>query len=102
MSFVKSEFFPPSTRPELIAEMTLPRGASIKATAEQAQRMSDYLKDDPDIVNYSYYVGEGSPRFVLTLEPVLPMVQIQLILVFVAIFNIKLTLGKEITIIYLY
>jgi len=73
MSFVKSEFFPPSTRPELIAEMTLPRGASIKATAEQAQRMSDYLKDDPDIVNYSYYVGEGSPRFVLTLEPVLPM-----------------------------
>ena len=73
MSFVKSEFFPPSTRPELIAEMTLPRGASIKATAEQAQRMSDYLKNDPDIVNYSYYVGEGSPRFVLTLEPVLPM-----------------------------
>ena len=73
MSFVKSEFFPPSTRPELIAEMTLPRGSSIKATGEQAKRMAEYLKDDPDIVNYSYYVGQGSPRFVLTFDPVLPM-----------------------------
>ena len=73
MNFVKSEFFPPSTRPELIAEMTLPRGSSIKATGEQAKRMAEYLKDDPDIVNYSYYVGQGSPRFVLTFDPVLPM-----------------------------
>ena len=73
MSFVKSEFFPPSTRPELIAEMTLPRGSSIEATAEQAKKMAEHLKDDPDIVNYSYYVGQGSPRFVLTFDPVLPM-----------------------------
>lgn len=73
MSFVTSEFFPPSIRPELIAEMTLPRGSSIAATAEQAKKMSDYLKDDQDIVNYSYYVGQGSPRFVLTFDPVLPM-----------------------------
>lgn len=73
MSFVTSEFFPPSTRPELIAEMTLPRGTSIRATAEQAKKMADFLKDDPDIINYSYYVGQGSPRFVLTFDPVLPM-----------------------------
>ena len=66
-------FFPPSLRPEIIVEMRLPEGASMKATAAEAARMAailDERKDDLD--SYSYYVGEGSPRFVLTIDPVLP------------------------------
>lgn len=72
LQFVKQEFFPPSLRPELIVEMTLPEGASMRATEEEAQRFAQYLDGDPDIRSYSYYVGQGSPRFVLTIEPVLP------------------------------
>ncbi|ODA42468.1 efflux RND transporter permease subunit [Desulfosporosinus sp. BG] len=72
LKFVKQEFFPPSTRPELIVEMTLPEGASIQATQEEANRFAQKIIDDPNIENYSYYVGEGAPRYVLTMDPVLP------------------------------
>ena len=72
MKFISQEFFPPSQRPELIVEMTLPEGSSIKATEEQAARLSKYLNEEQDkIDNFAYYTGEGSPRFVLTFDPVL-------------------------------
>lgn len=72
MGLVKQEFFPPSVRPELIVEMTLPEGASMQATDKTAKTFADHLANDPDIENYSYYVGKGAPRFVLTLDPRLP------------------------------
>ncbi|EGW37255.1 efflux RND transporter permease subunit [Desulfosporosinus sp. OT] len=72
LKFVKQEFFPPSTRPELIVEMTLPEGTSIQATQAEANRFAQKIKDDPNIENYSYYVGKGASRFVLNVDPVLP------------------------------
>ncbi|WP_040293071.1 efflux RND transporter permease subunit [Acetonema longum] len=72
LQFIRQEFFPPSVRPELIVEMTLPEGASLKATSEAAQKLSQELEGDASIDNYSYYVGQGAPRFVLTTEPKLP------------------------------
>lgn len=71
LGFVKNEFFPPSTRPELIVEMRLPEGASLKATEKAAHNFSELLKGDPGIVNYVSYVGKGSPRFVLVADVVL-------------------------------
>lgn len=72
LKLVRQEFFPPSIRPELIVEMTLPEGSSLSATEEAARQFAATLTDDADIDNYSYYVGKGAPRFVLTTEPVLP------------------------------
>lgn len=73
MKYIPQEFFPPSLRPEIIVEMTLPEGSSLAATEKEAAALARYLDTKPgQIKNYSYYVGEGAPRFVLTLEPVLP------------------------------
>jgi multidrug efflux pump len=72
LKFVKQEFFPPSVRPELLVELTLPEGASLQATEQEAQNFARSIGDDPNIDSYSYYVGEGVPRFVLTTEPKLP------------------------------
>jgi multidrug efflux pump len=72
LGMVKQEFFPASTRPELIIDMRLPEGASIQATELEAQRFAQHLKDDTNIVSYAYYVGEGGPRFILTADPTLP------------------------------
>ncbi|MCH4167199.1 MAG: efflux RND transporter permease subunit [Megasphaera sp.] len=73
MKFIPQEFFPPSLRPELIVEMTLPEGSSMQATQTQASTFAEYLNSQQDLLKeYSYYVGEGAPRFVLTLEPILP------------------------------
>ena len=69
---VQQQFFPTSTRSELFFEMRLPEGTAIgvtDATAKQAERL---LAGDPDIVTYTTYVGQGSPRFWLGLNPVLP------------------------------
>lgn len=73
LRFVDQEFFPPSTRPEIIVEMTLPEGASMKATEAEARRFASFLDgEESALENYSYYVGSGAPRFVLTTEPILP------------------------------
>lgn len=72
LQFVKQEFFPASARPELIITMRLPQGASIQATEQEAQKLANHLKGDATIVNYSYYVGQGAPRFVLVADPTLP------------------------------
>jgi len=63
---IKQTFFPPSLRPELLVELTLPQGASIAATEREAKALSDILDAHSDkIANYAAYVGRTSPRFVL-------------------------------------
>jgi len=69
---LRQEFFPPSLRKEIIVEMSLPEGSSIRATEQQATRFAKEFDQDPDLASYSYHVGEGAPRFVLTSEPTLP------------------------------
>ncbi len=72
MGKVQQEFFPASARPELIVDMRLPQGASIKATEERALAFAKRFEGDPTIANYSLYVGAGVPRFVLTSDPADP------------------------------
>lgn len=69
-SSIRQEFFPPSLRPEIIIDLNLPEGSSRKASAETAAQFAQYLDENmEEIENYTYYVGEGAPRFVLTIEP---------------------------------
>jgi multidrug efflux pump subunit AcrB len=70
---VQQQFFPTSTRGELFFEMRLPEGTAIgvtEAAAKQGERLIG--KDDPDVLSFTTYVGQGSPRFWLGLNPVLP------------------------------
>ncbi|MFY9991060.1 MAG: efflux RND transporter permease subunit, partial [Rhodoplanes sp.] len=69
---VQQQFFPTSTRSELFFEMRLPEGSAIGATDAAAKKGEKLLAGDPDIVTYTTYVGQGSPRFWLGLNPVLP------------------------------
>lgn len=69
---IKQEFFPSSTRSEIIVSMQFPQSSSIDYTQGQAKSLDTLLKDNEHIDHFTTYVGEGSPRFVLTLEPELP------------------------------
>jgi multidrug efflux pump len=71
-ALVQQQFFPTSTRSELFFEMRLPEGTAIGVTDASAKRAERLLAGDPDIVTYTTYVGQGSPRFWLGLNPVLP------------------------------
>lgn len=66
MGIVKQEFFPESSRPEIVIDMRLPQGASVKATEREAKRFIEKLTREAELTNYSYYVGKGAPRFILT------------------------------------
>ena len=67
---IKQTFFPPSLRPELLVRLTLPQGASMQATAAEADRLADLLAVHSDkIQNYAAYIGRSTPRFVLTVDP---------------------------------
>src|SRR5499425_3312028 len=69
---VQQQFFPTSTRTELLLEMRLPEGTAIGVTDATAKKAERLLAGDPDIATYTSYVGQGSPRFWLGLNPVLP------------------------------
>jgi multidrug efflux pump subunit AcrB len=69
---VQQQFFPTSTRSELFFEMRLPEGTAIGVTEAAAKKAERLLAGDPDIATYTTYVGQGSPRFWLGLNPVLP------------------------------
>jgi len=70
--FVPQQFFPDSTRPELMVDLELEEGASLRATEAQARKLEALLQQRGDIRNYVAYVGTGSPRFYLPLDQQLP------------------------------
>jgi len=70
--FVQQQFFPTSTRTELFLEMRMPEGTAIGATDAVAKKAEAMLTGDTDIATYTTYVGQGTPRFWLGLNPVLP------------------------------
>lgn len=69
---VPQQFFPPSARTELMVDISLAEGASLKATQAQAERLEERLREHPGIDNFVAYVGTGSPRFYLPLDQQLP------------------------------
>jgi multidrug efflux pump subunit AcrB len=70
--FVPQQFFPNSTRPELVVELTLKEGSSFAATTAQVKKMEAVLKKDEDVRFFTAYTGAGQPRFYLSLNPELP------------------------------
>jgi multidrug efflux pump len=69
---VPQQFFPASTRLELLVDLKLPEGASVEATREAAERLEKLLKKEAGIDSFSTYVGAGTPRFYLALDQQLP------------------------------
>jgi multidrug efflux pump len=67
-SGVQKQFFPPSNRAELMVDLWLPQGSSLKATETEVRRVEALLKGDTNVVNYSSYIGNGAPRFYLPLD----------------------------------
>ncbi|MBP7204582.1 MAG: efflux RND transporter permease subunit [Propionivibrio sp.] len=69
---VQKQFFPASARLELLVDLWLPQGSSLKATEVQASRVEQKLLGDPEmkksIKDFVSYIGNGSPRFYLPLD----------------------------------
>src|SRR4029077_10792694 len=69
---VQQQFFPLSERPELFLQLRLPEGTAFNVTEKAVKEAEALLKDNKDLETYTAYVGQGSPRFWLGLNPQLP------------------------------
>jgi len=69
---VQQQFFPVSGRLELMVDLKLAEGASLKATEAEVLRLEKMLAGRAGVDNYVAYVGTGSPRFYLPLDQQLP------------------------------
>jgi len=70
--FIPQQFFPSSTRLELMVDVELAEGASLKDTQRVAEAVEAELAKRKDLVNYVSHIGAGSPRFYLPLDQKLP------------------------------
>lgn len=69
---IQQQFFPLSERPELFLQLRLPEGSAFNVTEAAAKKAEKLLAGDKDITTYTTYIGQGSPRFWLGLNPQLP------------------------------
>ncbi len=68
LPLVPEQFFPSSERPELLVNMTLRQSSSIEATNVVSRKLDALLQNDPDILQWSSYIGRGAIRFYLPLD----------------------------------
>nr|WP_281379584.1 efflux RND transporter permease subunit [Ancylobacter tetraedralis] len=69
MGFVQQQFFPSSDRTEVIIDWTARQNTAITETLAQIERFeTTALAGDPDIDHWSSHIGEGAPRFLLSLD----------------------------------
>jgi multidrug efflux pump len=69
---VPQQFFPLSERTELFLQVRMPEGAAVGVTSETARKAERLLAKDADVLSFTTYVGAGSPRFWLGLNPAQP------------------------------
>lgn len=67
-SALEQEFFPASDRPELLVSINLPQNAAQSATLSRTAAIEDWLQQQPDITQFSTYVGSGAVRFYLPMD----------------------------------
>jgi len=79
--FIEQQFFPDSSRPELMVELWLPEGSSFKATEAQAKKFEAFMQKQEGVESVTSYVGTGSPRFYLPLDQIFPQTNVSQIVV---------------------
>ncbi len=72
MTRVPQQFFPDSSRPEILVDLWLPEGSTFDATEEVARRIEGRLRREPDLASVTTWVGSGVPRFYLPLDQIFP------------------------------
>ncbi|CAN7403089.1 efflux RND transporter permease subunit [Variovorax sp. LjRoot84] len=81
MGKVQQQFFPDSSRPEIMVDLWFPEGTSFAANEEVAKRVEQRLLKEEGVTTVSTWVGSGVPRFYLPLDQVFPQTNVsQLIL----------------------
>ena len=81
MGQVQQQFFPDSSRPEIMVDVWLPEGSSMAANDEVTRRVEARLAAEPGVTSVSTWVGSGVPRFYLPLDQIFPQTNVSQMIV---------------------
>ena len=72
MGRVQQQFFPDSSRPEIMVDLWFPEGTSFAANEAVVRRVEQRLMEQEGVASVAAWVGSGTPRFYLPLDQVFP------------------------------
>ena len=72
MGRVQQQFFPDSSRPEVLVDLWLPEGSTVQQSYAIAQRFEARLMQEKGVDSVTTWIGSGVPRFYLPLDQVFP------------------------------
>ncbi|MBS0389868.1 MAG: efflux RND transporter permease subunit [Proteobacteria bacterium] len=72
MGRVQQQFFPDSSRPEVMVDLWFPEGTSLAANEAVTKRLERRLMEQDGVASVATWVGSGTPRFYLPLDQVFP------------------------------
>jgi multidrug efflux pump subunit AcrB len=81
MGRVQQQFFPDSSRPEILVDLWFPEGTSFKANEAITQAVEQRLLKEPGVQTVSTWIGSGVPRFYLPLDQVFPQTNVSQMMV---------------------
>ncbi len=81
MGRVQQQFFPDSSRPEILVDLWFPEGTSFKANEVVAQAVEQRLLKEQGVQTVSTWIGSGVPRFYLPLDQVFPQTNVSQLIV---------------------
>ena len=95
MGRVQQQFFPDSSRPELLVDLWLPEGATIQSSAEVARRFEARMAREPGVSTVTAWIGSGVPRFYLPLDQIFPQANVSQFIVLPTDLNQREVLRKR-------
>ncbi|MES2944991.1 MAG: efflux RND transporter permease subunit, partial [Pseudomonadota bacterium] len=81
MGKVQQQFFPDSSRPEIMLDIWFPEGTSFAANELTAKRVETRLMQEEGVSSVTTWVGSGVPRFYLPLDQVFPQTNVSQLIV---------------------
>ncbi|WP_119153444.1 efflux RND transporter permease subunit [Caldimonas tepidiphila] len=81
MGRVQQQFFPDSSRPEVLVDLWFPEGTSFAANEEVTRRVEARVMREPGVAHVTTWVGSGVPRFALVLDQVFPQTNVSQMIV---------------------
>jgi multidrug efflux pump subunit AcrB len=81
MGRVQQQFFPDSSRPEVLVDLWFPEGTAFKANEAVTQAVEQRLLKEPGVQTVSTWIGSGVPRFYLPLDQVFPQTNVSQLIV---------------------
>lgn len=70
MGKVQQQFFPDSSRPEIMVDLWLPEGSTIEQSLQSAKRFEARMLKESGVATVSTWIGSGVPHFYLPLEQI--------------------------------